>query len=305
MEYFPQQKKKPILSFIILLVTIVPLLFYGMGILQRPPQTSMQEELFVGVTYQRQVKKQPRPVMIHVVSVDLTAPGIKLIVSPGVQDYQHTLARTTTEFLEEFSLQIAVNGSFFYPFEEATPWDYYPHSGDPVNAVGQAIANNIPYAPPQPNWYPLCILSSEKILISEQIACPSGTEFALSGSHVLKLEEKIEIKGLREVGGIEKAYPRVLIGTNSKGNHLWIAAIDGKQPFYSEGMTLQEVAQLMQELGATVALNLDGGGSTTLAKSTPNGSKLLNAPIQTKLPMRERPVANHLGIYALSLPSKS
>ena len=40
--------------------------------------------------------------------------------------------------------------------------------------------------------------------------------------------------------------------------------VDGRQPGCSVGMTLAELASLMRELGCSDALNLDGGGSTTL-----------------------------------------
>lgn len=74
--------------------------------------------------------------------------------------------------------------------------------------------------------------------------------------------------------------------------------VDGKQRFYSEGMTMAELTQFAQQLGVEAALNLDGGGSTTLAIDTRSGVKVLNAPIHTKVPMRERAVANQLGFYA-------
>jgi hypothetical protein len=52
------------------------------------------------------------------------------------------------------------------------------------------------------------------------------------------------------------------------------------------------------ELGAYKALNLDGGGSTTLVVADSGGTRSLNSPIHTRIPMRQRPVANHLGFYA-------
>ena len=71
--------------------------------------------------------------------------------------------------------------------------------------------------------------------------------------------------------------------------------VDGKQPFYSEGVTLAELADFLISLGCDRALNLDGGGSSTLVVNKDNRVTVLNAPIHTKIPMRERPVANHLG----------
>ena len=56
-------------------------------------------------------------------------------------------------------------------------------------------------------------------------------------------------------------HPRTMIGYNDK--EIIIAVVDGRQPGRSVGMTYHEQAQLMQRLGCTEALNLDGGGSTT------------------------------------------
>ena len=47
-------------------------------------------------------------------------------------------------------------------------------------------------------------------------------------------------------------------------NHLVFVVVDGRSPGYSEGVTLPELAQIMADLGATTAYNLDGGGSSTM-----------------------------------------
>jgi hypothetical protein len=62
---------------------------------------------------------------------------------------------------------------------------------------------------------------------------------------------------------------------------------------------LAVLAEIALALGADTALNLDGGGSTTLVMAGESGPQLLNAPIHTRIHMRERPVGNHLGVYAL------
>jgi exopolysaccharide biosynthesis protein len=55
--------------------------------------------------------------------------------------------------------------------------------------------------------------------------------------------------------------PRTLAGWTADGN-LLLATVDGRQAGYSIGMTMDEAADLMIGLGATEAINLDGGGST-------------------------------------------
>ena len=67
-------------------------------------------------------------------------------------------------------------------------------------------------------------------------------------------------------------HPRTVVGWND--TEVFLVAIDGRQPGYSVGMNLLEAADLLRAMGATEAVNLDGGGSTTLAA----GAEILNRP---------------------------
>lgn len=60
-----------------------------------------------------------------------------------------------------------------------------------------------------------------------------------------------------------RANPRTGIGVTPKGRIL-LVTVDGRQPGHSVGMTLREFGALFVSLNATSALNLDGGGSTTM-----------------------------------------
>jgi hypothetical protein len=57
-------------------------------------------------------------------------------------------------------------------------------------------------------------------------------------------------------------HPRTALGRTAEGD-LWFTVVDGRQAI-SEGVTLDEMARIMQRLGCREAINLDGGGSTTL-----------------------------------------
>lgn len=57
--------------------------------------------------------------------------------------------------------------------------------------------------------------------------------------------------------------PRTAVGFNPQTQRAWLVTVDGRQTGWSVGMTLTELAQLLQDLGATEGLNMDGGGSTT------------------------------------------
>ena len=64
-------------------------------------------------------------------------------------------------------------------------------------------------------------------------------------------------------GFAENRHPRTMIGT-SADNTIWLVTVDGRQPELSVGMTLVELRALAHRLGLVNALNLDGGGSTTM-----------------------------------------
>ena len=58
-------------------------------------------------------------------------------------------------------------------------------------------------------------------------------------------------------------HPRTVIGVD-RGGFIWLVVVDGRQPGYSIGMTFADLQRLADRLHLTDALNLDGGGSTTM-----------------------------------------
>ncbi|WP_377914222.1 phosphodiester glycosidase family protein [Bacillus songklensis] len=82
----------------------------------------------------------------------------------------------------------------------------------------------------------------------------------------------------------ERRNPRTLAGVTNDGKIL-LVTIDGHQPGYSVGANFEESARIMQALGAKDAVNLDGGGSTTMTI----GSELINRPSDST---GERPIGD-------------
>lgn len=85
--------------------------------------------------------------------------------------------------------------------------------------------------------------------------------------------------------------PRTALGITAD-QKLLLVTVNGRQPNISVGMTLHELGNLLIELGAIQAMNLDGGGSTTMVIR----NLVLNLPSDGK----ERPVSN--GIMVLTSP---
>ena len=270
--------------------------WWAFRLFSRPARASETRELFRGVSYERTASETPRRVVIHKVRIDLDAGGIGFVVTPGSDTGGREIpARTTSGFLEEFEAQVAINAAFFEPFYSNHPFDYYPESGEGVDVLGRAAANGKLYSSDNADWPALC-LSSNRVEIALG-KLPVGVRWVVSGRNLLVDQGK----PVDPDGGMFNTdlHPRTAAGVDESGRRLWLVVVDGRQENYSEGATLNELAALMVHLGAWRALNLDGGGSSTLVMEDKAGeAKVLNAPFHTRVPMRERPVANHVGVLA-------
>lgn len=282
-------------AFVQLVVALAAAAFFAwMAFTHRTRPEPLSEVLFVGVTHVRAIRTEPRPEIIHVVIVDLDAPGIGFFVTPGDPSAALPLhARTVSDFLTEFHVQLAVNADFFSPWHSSNPLDYYPHRGDPVAVDGYACSAGVPYGQTKS--------STERTLRFSRDQRPSFTlplEEAWNAVSGESLIEDGEVK-IASFHDVRKLHPRTAVGLNRLENKLFLAVVDGRQPGYSEGVTLPELAKILLDAGAWDALNLDGGGSTALViEGDPGEAIPLNSPIHTRIPGRERPVGNHLGIHA-------
>ena len=75
--------------------------------------------------------------------------------------------------------------------------------------------------------------------------------------------EEVEVDTNFGNHSIQGDQPRTGIGVIDE-NHFVFVVVDGRSSGYSKGVTMTEFAQIFQDLGATVAYNLDGGGSATM-----------------------------------------
>jgi exopolysaccharide biosynthesis protein len=111
-------------------------------------------------------------------------------------------------------------------------------------------------------------------------------EVAISGNKVLLLH------GVRRVVDDLEMHPRTAVGIDRDTGQVLMLVVDGRQSF-SRGYTMVELANLMTTLGVEDALNLDGGGSSTLLVLDPNGViGVRNSPADGV----ERHVANGLQV---------
>ena len=267
-------------------------LLYDRG---RPVPVPLKQEPFPGVTYRRIVKVSPRPMIAHVVVIDLRVVEASFLVTPPDTEGDLPLnARTTSQFLKEFGVQIAINGDAFTPWWSRSLVDYYPRVGDPVMPLGVSASGGDVYTEGisrAEGVEPTLYISRRNDLSFNRR--PGSVFQAISGDRML-------VEKGRVVEGLEAAavQPRTALGTSRNGRVLILVVVDGRQPYYSLGATFPELAGLLIDHGAYIGMALDGGGSSTLVFAGEDGEPvIMNSPIDNYIPMRERPVANHLGIF--------
>lgn len=268
-------------------VLLLPFLWLTLA---RPPRSDKTDTLYQGISYTRTALEIPRPVMLHVVEVDLTAPGVGFFVTPAEVDGSYR-GRTTADFLAEFDLQLAINANFYRAnFRQ-------PDLLAPISTV---ISQGIIQVDHQPDWAALCLHNQQATITSG--SCPAGTRDAIAGNVVLvENGQVVNLTRLNFPGRrnqLELA-PRTVVATDETGSRLWLIVVDGRQGQYSEGLTLPELAELVAGLGVYRALNLDGGGSSTLVIDGWLRPQTLNSPIHSRIPTRQREIPVHLGLYAL------
>jgi uncharacterized protein YigE (DUF2233 family) len=281
-----------IVLFTLIILCIGGYLLYDRG---RPAPIPMKRKLYEGVTYRRVIRVFPRPMIAHVLKIDTKAKGMEFLVTPPDSKSEIPLnARTTSQFLNEFGVQIAINGGGFSPWWSNSPADYYPHEGDPIAPIGFTASNGDVYwmgddtdVGTEPTLY---IGRRNTLSFNNR---PGKVYNAISGDRMLVLKGEIA----PDLDS-EELDPRTAIGINRNGRYLYLVVVDGRQPFYSEGATFTDLANLLIEQGAFMGMSLDGGGSSTMVIEGDNDEPvILNSPIDNYIPGRERPVGNHLGLY--------
>lgn len=111
---------------------------------------------------------------------------------------------------------------------------------------------------------------------------------AVGGNPMLVAHSRVIASEVDQPGRFHGVNPRTAVGVTSRGELLLVVA-DGRTRA-SRGLTLRELAQFLDDRGAELAMNLDGGGSSTLVVR----GEVRNRPSDG----RERPVSSALVILA-------
>ncbi|TVQ98153.1 MAG: phosphodiester glycosidase family protein [Deltaproteobacteria bacterium] len=252
-------------------------------------------ELFEGVRLVRRSQREPRPLRIHIVQIDPGAPGISFLVTPpnGPDLPRETTSQTTRAFLVEHELQLAINAHFF------APW---PAEDDYAELRGLAVSDGEPYSPFRPNWRQAFVITDDgDAMIVEHDQAEDvghGTNPPVHVVQAVGTNERILRDGVNTATW-DELHPRTAIGVTTDGLVVFLVA-DGRQERVSEGLTTPEVADILLEFGVTDAINMDGGGSSTLVVAD-DEARVVNRPVGYLFAGTERRNGSNLGLRAAPL----
>lgn len=239
--------------------------------------------------------------VVHIAAVDLTDPRVRFLATPPGESASHEFdAALTSAFARSTDALLAINAGYFEPFDSGTHGEPpYPQAGDPVNVMGQHIADgkvvsdNRISTPRFRQRVDGAFCATWNTVAIVRGTCDEEVDVAIGAGPLLMLDGEAPSFGKFDARFALKRAPRSVLALNADRSILWLIVVDGRQPEYSEGMNLPELVDLLKSIGATDALNLDGGGSAVLVGP---GGRLLSRPIQERVPGRERVVANHLAV---------
>jgi len=264
---------------------------------------------FAGITHITRSDTAPRPLRMDVVSIDLTAPGIRFKVTPPGGP-RETIRQTTLQFLEAERAQVAINAHFFLPFPSANPFS---------SLIGLAASDGVIYSAFEAPEQSFAIVTNAPALNLDAknraaiVTTSTRTSLwnAVAGSALIITNGVKTIPsygdGLRDGAGYSLARSwydqlnaRTVIGLANRGRTLILFTVDRADG--SLGMSVGEVADLLiRDYKVEQALNLDGGGSTTLAMEDPvTGTRsIVNAPSDNPA---GRAVGSSLAVFASRRP---
>ena len=296
----------------------------GLVVLWAQPAAQVRvSQPYAGVTYIDRWLDAPRRIHLHIAQIDLATPGLRFKVSPPAGD-REAMRQSTLAFATLERAQVAINGHFFLPFPstERTAWviglaasEGRVYSAFESPAQRYALVANAPalnidrdnraslvhWDPAQPDGRRVLepvtlwnvVAGSAQVVTVGVVTVPQYRDAA---HPVALLEPGGPNDYSNAVAWSEVATARTAIGLSRDQRTLTLFTADVRGG--SEGMRLDEVGRvLIDQYGVWDALNLDGGGSTSMALADPVTGEVTLVNTSSDNPAG-REVATSLAVFA-------
>ena len=238
-------------------------------------------ELYPGIAHAHIRTDTPRPLNINCVRIDTNSDTpLRFFTTPRVAAWElgehETMRQSTRDFLRQYRdegmrMVVAVNADAFSPWP--APWNEATLS----TLLGLAVSDGTLVS--APNGTPSLLVYEDgrmEMARTDENTELEGVHTAVSGFGFALRHGEVQPSG-------DDQHPRTGLGLSEDGDQLYILTIDGRR-HASHGVTVQEVGAWLQHFGAYDGINMDGGGSTTLAwwdedAEDEDPAQLLNEPI--------------------------
>jgi hypothetical protein len=212
--------------------------------------------------------------------IDLFTPGLGIIISDSAYSTR------VSSFVRDYDLIAGINA---VPFDVITSTE-----GQLLQNMGIVVSGGRLISPVNSRYDALVFYRDGTAAIVSQSSIRSieNIENAVGGFHQILIDGESAQRTLNST----VRHPRSAAGVSANGKYLFLLVIDGRRAG-SIGATEKETSSLLSMLGSWNAINLDGGGSSTLAMRFPDGNtRVVNTPVH-RFPGQERAVAGSLGIF--------
>jgi exopolysaccharide biosynthesis protein len=200
---------------------------------------------------------------INIIKIDYKRKDLEILAATATPT---TGRKRTSTMTREYNAIAGVNGGYF-SFSPPTPIGLVIHEGKirgtPVKDKPARCA--IGFTPSHRVVIDRVEMIDGKVVGMNTTDWSDVTE-ALNGGPTLVQHGKLTNLWKEEALGVsfnKTTHPRTAIGVTKDSTVILVVA-DGRQPKVSIGMPLDELGNLMINLGCTDAMNLDGGGSSTM-----------------------------------------
>ena len=226
------------------------------------------------------------PLIATIAKINLKNPNLIIINTENARFKKDgfVLAETTMAFAKRNDTNLAINANFFtfkHSFLDAL---YKP--------LGLYITDGNILSNAHPDFAQIIFSANKTPLILQDFAPSFDVMYGIAGFNQVLKSGKIAIRGKSK-----KMDSRTLIGINQEKDIIFILCVDGERKKISEGATLIKATKIIEKLGAYDAIELDGGGSSTLIAKL-DGKQHQIIPSSKK---QFRKVATNLGFKVVKM----
>lgn len=226
--------------------------------------------------YRQEQRHEPRPMVLHLLGVDLDQPGVEMAVSvasdPDGEDDAEAVLTSPVALAKRDQLVAAVNTNAFWMLPEArSRADLHWFAGRPIDIMGWCVQDGRTISQPRPGFWALWQDPQGRWHVGDAAQQRNAqAALAISGFHGL-------LRGGQPLPVLDTAVrAQLAVGVDAAQSRLVVVFVEGRQPGLSEGMTQAELTQMLQAMGVTDAISLDAGSGVMLLEQSPGDYRVLN-----------------------------